>query len=250
MSAPRTTICAVLLACALAAPFGAGAQAGTGDGFLFGAPERTISLRGGFTQPSAGSDVFAFTQKHLTVDRGDFGGSSLGGDIAFRLADRLALQLGVAYSARRMPSEFRNWVDNNDRPIEQSTVLRRLPVTIGLRYYLTPPGRSLGRLAWVPARLAPYVAAGVGREWYRFRQSGDFVDYATLDVFSETLESSAWTTVGYGAAGLDYALNARIGLVTEARYDYARARMSPDFSGFDRIDLSGLSVTLGLALRY
>ncbi len=104
--------------------------------------------------------------------------------------------------------------------------------------------------SWVPARFAPYVSAGVGRVRYRFHQSGDFVDYQTLDVFNTELESAGWTTAGYGAIGLDYAMNARMGLVSEARYDRAHARMSSDFEKFDRIDLSGLSATVGLSFRF
>jgi outer membrane protein W len=245
-----TVASAAFLGCALAAPLGVGAQPRSGDGFLFGMPRGSISLRAGFALPTASSDVFAFSHDNLTVGRGDFAGSTVSADAAFTLTPRLALQASAGYSGRTVPSEFRDWVDNNDLPIEQSSVLRRIPLTIGLRYYLVPPGRSLGRLAWVPTRLAPYVGAGVGQVWYRFRQSGDFVDYQTLDVFNETLESSSWAPTGYGAVGLDYALNAKVGLVTEARYDYARARMGIDFEGFDRIDLSGFSATVGLAFRF
>jgi hypothetical protein len=45
-------------------------------------------------------------------------------------------------------------------------------------------------------------------------------------------------------------MSARVGLVGEARYDRAHARMSSDFVGFDRIDLSGLSATMGLMYRF
>jgi len=98
--------------------------------------------------------------------------------------------------------------------------------------------------------VTPYVAAGGGITWYQFRQSGDFVDYKTLDVFGSTLESSQWAPSAYGAVGVDYALSARMALTGEARYDASSARMSSDFSGFNRIDLSGAVVTVGLTVRY
>jgi hypothetical protein len=41
-----------------------------------------------------------------------------------------------------------------------------------------------------------------------------------------------------------------MGLVTEARYERARAPMSSDFVGFDRIDLSGFTLSTGLHLRF
>jgi len=235
---------------AMLAPLGAGAQMGSGDGFLFGTPRVSITLHGGLAMPSAGSDVYAFVQKHLTLGRSDFAGRSLSADLAIRTSDRTAVLLSVGSSGQVVWSEYRDWVDNNDRPIEQSTALRRTPLTVGIRYYLTPPGRTLSRLAWVPARVVPYVAAGAGSTWYKFRQSGDFVDYKTLGVFGSTMESSAWTPTAYGAAGVDCALTARLGLVAEARYDLGSARMSSDFSGFNRIDLSGLAVTAGLTIRF
>ena len=241
---------AALCACALTAPAGVAAQSGAGDGFLFGAPRGSITLRGGFTQPTASSEVWAFSHENLTLGRGDFAGSSVSAEVSYTLTDRYALQVSAGVSGRTVGSTFRDWVDNNDQEIVQSSVLRRTPVMLGLRYYLRPPGRSLGRLAWVPTRVAPYVTAGVGSVWYKFKQSGDFVDYKTLDVFPTTLESSSWAPAGYGAAGVDYALSARVGVASEARYDYARARMGDDFAGFDRIDLSGISATIGLTFRF
>jgi len=246
----RTAAVAAIWICHVVAPAGAGAQRTAGDGFMFGAPGASFALRAGLARPTAGSDVFSFAREHLTLGHRDFVGGSISGDLAIHVSERVAVQVSAGYSSRTSASEFRDWVDNNDLPIEQSSVFRRAPITVGLRYYLAPPGRSLGRLAWVPTPLVPYISAGAGGVWYKFRQSGDFVDFQTLDVFSSDLESSSWAPAVHGAAGLDYALSAKVGLVTEARYDRASARMQSDFSGFDRIDLSGFTVTLGLSFRF
>lgn len=241
---------AALTLCVLLVPLAADAQPRFGDGFMFGAPNGVLTLRAGVARPSERSDLFSFVQDELTLARGDFAGGSMGADLAFFVAPSFAVQVGVGYSGRTVPSVYRDWVDNDDREIEQSTVLRRVPLSLGLRYYLKPPGRRLSRLAWVPARVSPYVAAGGGVTWYSFRQKGDFVDYRTLDVFGTELESSAWSRGVFAAVGADYALRARVGLVGEARYDQASAGLGSDFSGFNRIDLSGFAVTVGLALRF
>src|SRR5450759_3792442 len=246
----RTAVRAALWVVAVGLPLGVAAQPLSGNGFMFGAPEGTFTLRAGYAQPTAGSEVFSFSRQHLTMGRNDFAGSSLSADLGFFVSERFALQLSAGLSTRTVGTEFRDWVDNNKLPIQQSSSLRRMPIMIGLRYYLSSPGRSLGQLAWVPARFTPYVAAGVGAMWYSFRQTGDWVDYINLDVFPATLESSSWAGAGYGAVGVDYAMSPRVGLVGEARYDRAHAKMGSDFSGFDRIDLSGLSATLGLMFRF
>lgn len=243
-------VCAVLLASAIGLPRAASAQPASGRGFMFGPPSGTLTLRGGYVQPTAGSEVFAFSNKRLTLGRGDYAGGSLSADLGFFVSERLAVQLGAGYSSRAADSHFRDWVDTQGLEIAQTTTLRRVPLNIGLRYYLMSPGRSIGRLAWIPARVTPYVAGGVGGMLYTFRQSGSFVDYQTLDVFPATLASSAWTGAGYGAVGVDYSLSPKVGLAGEVRYDRAHATMGPDFSGFDRIDLSGPSATVGLTFRF
>ena len=245
----RARVAAAVLAAALVAPRPAAAQESSGDGFLFRPPVATLTLRGGFDRAAAGSDVFSFVTDQLTVSRGDFSGLSVAGDLGIRLTPRLDLVLGTSYTGSSTPSEFRRFVDQDDRPIEQTTTFRRVPVTASVRAYLAPRGRSIGRFAWVPSRYAPYVGVGGGAMWYQLRQEGDFVDFDTNDVFTDELVSSRWTPTAHGAAGVDYSLGPRLALTGEGRYTWARANMSSDFAGFNRIDLSGISATVGLSVR-
>ncbi len=248
MPSPFRFAARTLLASALALPTALHGQ--SGNGFLFGRPHVTVSLRGGVAQPTASSDVFAFSSQRLTLGRGDYLGGAYGLELGLRVAERLDVQIGVAYSNRKANSEFRDWIDNNDKPIEQTTSFRRTPITLGLKYYLTSPGRTLGRLAWIPARIAPYVSAGGGVMSYDYRQSGDFVDFKSFDVFHSTLSSHALAAMVYGAAGVDYSLTPNLSVMTEARYDASRAKMNNDFQGFNHIDLSALAVTAGLNVRF
>jgi hypothetical protein len=86
--------------------------------------------------------------------------------------------------------------------------------------------------------------------YYSYKQDGEFVDFRDLEIFAESLESKGWGPAAYGAAGIDLSLTPRVGLTTQARYDYARGAMSRDFDGFDRIDLSGISATVGINFRF
>jgi outer membrane protein W len=124
-----------------------------------------------------------------------------------------------------------------------------VPLTLSLRYNLAPRGRSIGQLAWIPSRVVPYVGAGVGGLRYRFKQEGDFVNYSTNAVFPAVLLSESWTFVAQGMAGVDYNFSPRFGLSLDARYLHASSDLSPSFQGYDRIDLSGLSATVGLSVR-
>ena len=238
----------LLTASATAAP-AARAQS-SGDGYLFGAPSGSLTVRAGFDRASAGSDVFSFATDQLTLSRGDFSGIALGADLALSVAPRLDLVLSGGYAGSSHGSEFRRFVDQDDQPIEQTTSFLRVPLTGSVKAYLAPRGRAIGRLAWLPARVAPYVGAGGGAMYYRFEQEGDFVDYQTNDIYPDKLSSSKWVPTAHGMAGLDYSLSPRFALTGEARYTWAKGELSNDFSGFDRIDLSGISATAGIAVRF
>jgi hypothetical protein len=204
--------------------------------YMLGRPRATLTLRAGAARPNASDGVFAFTSD-LLGPRG---------------TQRLELQFSASTVSRRVQSEYRNFVDNRDLPIEQATRLRRTPLSLGMRFNLVPAGRSVSRLAWVPTKIIPYVAAGAGAMNYRFRQEGDFVDFraANLDVFAANLEAKGWAPLAYGATGVTWAMLPAVAINTELRYDHSRAPLQGDFTGFDRTALSGIGLTSGLQFRF
>jgi len=221
-----------------------------GNGFLFGQPKGSIAVRGGLAAASGAGDLFSFTDKQLTLNRGDFTSPNADLDLALRLSTQTDIVFSLSYAGTTKASEFRDFVDQSNNSIRQSTVFQRVPAMIGVRQYLTTRGRSVGELAWIPSRLAPYVGIAGGAMWYRFHQTGDFVDFKTNDVFNGTLSSSGLAPAASAAAGVDVTLTPRFALTGQGNYMWARARPGGDFAGFSRIDLSGLSTTVGLRVRF
>jgi hypothetical protein len=223
----------------------------SGDGFLFRTPAWSLSLHAGLAVPRARSDVFSFTSEQLTVDRADFRSLALGIDVERHLVEGTHLVFSLDGARRAPNSEFREFIDNEDLPIEQTTKFARVNVSIGVKQYLMKPGRSIGRLAWVPARIAPFVGIGAGALRYDFHQYGDFIDFQTMEVFEAQFHSTGWTATAHGRGGVDLSLTPRIALTAQGRYDWAKAaKLSSDFLGFDRIDLTGFATTIGLTVRF
>jgi hypothetical protein len=245
----RSIAAAAAVATLLASPAAAGAQS-SGEGYLFGRPTGSLVLRGGWAQPLARSDIFSFTTDRLTLSRGDFGGMNAEAELGIAFSPSNEVTFGVGVSRASHSSEFRHFIDNNDLPIEQTTLFRRIPVTASLKHYLAPRGRSIGQFAWIPSRSTPYVSVGGGLMHYAFRQEGDFVDMDTFDVFRTKYSTEGWTPMAQGAVGLDWTLSPRMALTGEAKYMWARGQMGSDFVGFDRIDLSGVSLSLGFSTRF
>ena len=221
-----------------------------GPGFLFKQPVISIGLKTGYSMPKAGSDLFDFTREQLTIDKSDFYSGYFGGEIAVRATDRVDVVLAIGYARSETPSEFRDWVGTDDLPIEQETTFWTTPLTLSAKYYVSDRGRSIGRFAWVPQRISPYVGGGAGVIWYEFEQIGEFVDFETLDVFFDRFTSFGATGQVHGFAGVDVSLNKTFFLTAEGRYSWARGELSRDFVDFDEMDLAGLQFTVGLSARF
>jgi hypothetical protein len=252
MTATRLLISpAVALLCLASIAPAAGAQRLSGDGFLFGAPKATVAVRFGYAAPSAGSDLFSFVTDELSLRRSDFGTFNYGADIAVPVRPRWSVVLSADIGGMDKKSDYREWQDNSGRPIEQSTSFKRQAYAASLRYYLRPAGRSLSTFAWIPSQVAPWASAGVGRTYYKFAQHGDFVDFTNSNrVFTDSYKSAAWGFTAQAAAGVDLSLSPRFAMTTQAKYLRGKADLGLDYSGFAPIDLSGLSMTGGLAIRF
>lgn len=245
----------ILFLAVVALVFGAtaGTAQVTGNGYLFSPPTGTIQIHGGFTRPSAGGELFDFIQEELTLGRADFMGYALGADLSFFLASRLSLGVSMTYSGRTTQSEYRDFVEDDatGSPIVQSTNFVRVPISAKIRYYILPRGRTVGSFAWIPATVSPYVGAGAGFLWYRFQQEGDFVDFVDHSIFTTTITTSAWASTSQLLAGADFSLTPRVVLNGEVGYIRAHGDLPPIFRDFDDpLDLSGLSATVGLSLRF
>lgn len=229
----------------LAQPAGA-----VGDGFAFRRPVMSLTFRGGYDRPLAGSDIYDFATTNLTLSKGDFAAAGYQIDVGLRISDRTEIVLSGGQARREAASEFRKYIDNEDKPIEQTTRLRRMPLSVGVKYALTSPAERIGKFAWIPAKFTPWAGVGVGAMKYSFAQNGDFVDFQTLDVFRDNLASNGWASMAYANLGADIRLTTRLSLTGDLRYTAARAALdNGSFTNFSKIDLSGAAATMGFTLR-
>ena len=240
----------LLLLGAMAVVFPQEAASQRGRDFLFKEPLFSLAFNLGYGVPRAGSEVYDDVTDQLTVEKGDFNTVAFGGSIGFRVLSRLEVALEVSYAQSNTPSEFRDWVDMDDLPIQQNTKLSSVPVTASVKWYLFDRGRRVSRFAWVPGSWSPFIGAGGGRVHFSFKQAGDFVDYETYDIFPDTFRSEGNGGIFHVLAGAEYSLNPSFFITGEGRYSWAEAQMDQDYYRFDPIDLSGFRTTVGLAVRF
>jgi hypothetical protein len=249
-SITRDAALGILLAAALAFAGPAVLVAQGGPGYLFKQPTVSLKFETGYGFQRASGDIFDFVTTEHTLGRRDFDSPYLGGELAYRVSEQVDLTASVGYQSRSIGSEFREWVDADNLPITQTTDFTQVPFAVGARYYMSPRGRSVGRFAWIPRKFSPFVGGGVGLVGYSFRQRGDFVDFDTFEVFSDTFESDGTGFLARASAGVNVSLGSQFFVTLEGRYAWAKADMVGDFVGFDRIDLAGTQLVGGIAVRF
>ena len=218
--------------------------------FLFGRPRGSIGIRGSWIVGRAGSDWYDFVTDQLTLSNGDFNRPAIGTEGAVTLSRRFDLVFGVDYGQSTTDSEYRRFVDNNRLPIEQTTVLRETNLSAGIKYALTDRGRRVGQIAWVPRSFVPFVGAGAGAMWFQVQQSGDFVDYVDLSVFTDVFEAKGWTPSAHVFGGVDIRLMRRLFLTLDGRYVWASGDLGRTWVDFDPIDLSGFRMAAGINIVF
>jgi len=214
--------------------------------FLFQEPKKYLGFRIGMFFPEANSDLFDMITEELTLEKNDFRTWDIGIDFGYHMYERIDIILSIDYSKRTKDSEFRDYVDEQNLPITQSTKFSQTPLTVGIKYLLIPRGRKIGQYSWLPSRFVPYVTGGVGIMWYEFMQSGDFVDFSTLEIFSATLKSNGETATGYLGCGTEIYILKSAFLNLDFRYYWAEDSLGRDFVGFGPIDLDGYRLTTGI----
>ena len=241
---PSRLLLALLSAPLLAVPAATAAQ----DGFLFGLPQTSLSLRAGHARPAVTGDLFDSMRQRLTVDSSDFGSETVVGELLVGVSPHLELGAGLGWANSTVASEFRDYTYQDDSPIEQVTKLRRVPFTVLARLYPLARGKALSNYAYIPARFTPFVGGGAGIVWYKLEQAGDFVDAETLDIFEGNYESAGTAFAAHALGGAEYWVTARLGVVAEGRYTWATTTPHSQFE-FDKLDLGGWQATAGIAIR-
>jgi hypothetical protein len=237
---------AVLLVALAATPVTARAQ-DAGHGFLFGAPVGSFTVRGGWALARAHA-ICSRSRRNSSRSIAVTSAHRIEADLAFRVAARTDVVVSTGFSGMGRRSEFRHFIDNNDLPIEQTTAFTasRLRSASAVSHVDWTIDRSIQRGFRRALRRTSEAAVAM---YYRFRQEGDFIDLQTTNVFPSIYASDGWTRTAYAAAGLDYSLGPA-SLTTEARYSGPMPSFRADFIGFERLDLSGLSTTVGVAVRF
>ena len=175
------------------------------------------------------------------VQKSDWQGFFGGIEYNHKVAHNVELAVSVDGYSKTLDTSYRDYVREDDSPIQQTLHLNVVPVGVSVRFVST--NRH--------TKVAPFLVLGADAMVYRYEEYGDFVDFFDDDrpVIADSFVSGG---VGFGlhaAGGLRFALGDDFAIVTEGRYFWSKKNLGDDFSQ-NRIDLGGWAVTAGFHVRF
>jgi hypothetical protein len=157
-----------------------------------------------------------------------FNAATVGGEWEFPLISHLDGSLGLGFSSKSVGSFYTNLVNTDGTDIQQTLKLRIVPVTALVRFLPLPRD----------APIQPYIGAGVGVFFWRYSETGSFVD-ANNNVFQGNYVGSGSNAGPVVIFGATVPLGV-LGVGFEGRYQSAAGNLPADqgFAG-PKIDLGG-----------
>ena len=189
----------------------------------------------------------------FTFEPGDLNGPTFGISWVRSVTNHIEFGLNADYSEGSELVAYRDFVDEDDFEILHDVTLRRFPVTMDIRFL--PGGRYSvrgSRGQYQVRRPVPYVGVGAGLNFWRYEETGDFLDFDfdPPDIFGETFEESGTALETHVLAGLEVPVGPAWNLMVEGRYSWSDDEFEEDFEGLGELDMTGASVSVGASVRF
>ena len=181
------------------------------------------------------------------VSKEDWRGFTWGIEYNHVLAKFLEVAIHVDGYQKTVDTSYRDWTRPDGSDIFQSLRLNVVP--FGLTLQLVPTSKR--------TKVAPFAGGGIDLVYWKYEEFGDFIDFfdPDLPVFSDHFIGDGVTFGFHATGGVRFYLNRDFAIVVRGNYQWADATMGGDFSPnepglINRLDLSGVSLTFGLHVRF
>lgn len=203
----------------------------------------SASANTGVLQPSRGSQFYALVDDALVPGATALRPRLTGGELRVLARARWSVVGGLQAGGQTFVSVSRAHATRRAGDVSQQTTL-----DLSSLMYI---GAQFEAWQWrnaskTHARLL--LSAGAGSARYRVRQWGDFVDATRLVYFPNDFRSSGAGAIGYLGASVEVPVVRWAAINAEFRRQTGSAPMRLDYASFDRLDLGGNRLSVGLTL--
>lgn len=194
-----------------------------------------FNLKLGLMQPTLDSDLWEINMENLAFNKQDMLDILYGVEAEFYLGRLFSVFIEGSTYQKSVSSLYRDWEHEDGTPINQSFSLRITSLEAGFKIY--PLGRG--------KRFFPYLGAGTGVYAWRYVQWGEFIIFPDLNIQEGYAETNTYTFGFNARVGMGFKFNQAFGIFIEAKYHWLKGQLSGFFEGFEKLDLSGFTTSLG-----
>lgn len=184
-------------------------------------------------------DVLAINRQYLIFELSDFAAFYGEAALSVELGRYFEGSIGVGAFQRTVPTIYADYVHDDGREIEQDLKLRNFPVTATLRIF--PFGQR--------QRVQTYVGVGVAMNFWRYSETGEFIDFRDDSIFREAYVATGSNAGPIGSFGVRARVTHQVDIGGEFRYHWAEGALDENFLG-DKIDLGGYSLLGTFKFRF
>lgn len=204
----------------------------------------SVAAQVGEFRPAGGSELYALLDRALAPGARPLRPKLMGAALHLQMTSAWSLVLGADAGGTTIASVSRVQSTTGVSDVRQQTTFD-LTSTQSL-------GVEWQALRWRGAGASDHLrlvlGGGGGLAHYRLRQWGNFVDVPQRIGFSDRFVSVGRGPFAYASAGIEIPLRSQLALRGEVRRLAGSAPMSDDYSTFDRLDLSGTTVSMGVRI--
>jgi hypothetical protein len=185
-------------------------------------------------------DVLFQNANFLTFNIDDFHGATVGGEWLVGITDYFDAGLGLGFYQNSTPAVYTNLVNSDGSEIDQELKLRIVPFTATVR--VLPLGHRS------PVR--PYFGGGVAVQYWRYSETGEFVDTNDNSIFRDSFVGSGTEVGPVVLGGVSFPIGP-VGIGGELRYTWGKGTLpaTENFAG-PKVDLSGLNYLFTIGFRF
>lgn len=163
-------------------------------------------------------------------------------DFVHYLSPRAGVLLSIGGWEGESTQSYRDFVDNFGNEISHVTSVSTAWFDVGMVFHLLDKR----------APVMPYVGAGGSILSWELTEEGEFIDFG-FDPPEVVRDRFLADGDGFGffvLAGIEIPLSSTVALFAEGRWRDADVELGMDFAGFGTLDLSGHSLSAGLAFSF
>lgn len=201
---------------------------------------QAVNLRLGLFIPTMDSDLWEINMENLALIKQDMQNVYYEAEYELFFNPILSLTFAAGHYEQEHFSQYTGYEYDDGSPIYQNLALSVTSLELNLKVY--PAGHRRA--------FSPYVGGGIGLNSWHYEQWGDFINFDDMTV-SEGYADTKTYTLGFNArAGFIIKVRRNIGISFETRYLYLKGQLSSLFEDFEKLDMSGLTYSLGMNLFF